>query len=358
MMTSIVKQQSLTALLDGFLANDMPLQECQLSDISMDSRRVTPGTLFLALSARREDRLAHMQQAIDRGAFAVLVDTMMPVSEQEQHLLAAHSVMAYSVDALAQKAGYIAARFYQHPSERLTVIAVTGTNGKTSVSQFIAQALESCGHACGVIGTMGAGRISDLELTGMTTPDAVTMQRLLAGFELEGCAYVVMEASSHALDQGRLNSVDVNVAVLTNLSRDHLDYHQTMAHYAAAKMRLFELPSITRAVINIDDTFGQHVLEKLDKRVKALSYSREQHADISVVSMNSHINGVELTLQLAGQQGQLSLPVLGRFNVENVLATVAVMRALHFDLNDSLQAVSHCRAVSGRMEVHGKAGHA
>jgi UDP-N-acetylmuramoyl-L-alanyl-D-glutamate--2,6-diaminopimelate ligase len=263
MITSIVKQQSLTQLLQDVVAEGVDVQECMLTDISMDSRRVAPGALFLSLARQDEQREKHLQQALDKGAFAVLIDQQQTLTEREQLLLDDAVVSAYPVANLAQKAGFIAARFYQHPSQHMTVIAVTGTNGKTSVSQFIAQALEGMGKPCGIIGTLGAGRLSDLELTGMTTPDPVSMQRLLAGFELESCQYVVLEASSHALEQGRLNSVDINIAVLTNLSRDHLDYHRTMGEYAAAKQRLFEMASVKTTVINTSDDFGRNVINKL-----------------------------------------------------------------------------------------------
>lgn len=356
MMTSIVKKQSLTWLLKELVVKDVELQECMLTDISMDSRRVTAGALFLSLARQTAEREKHLHQALDKGAFAVLIDADIPLSETEAAMLEEAVVAAYPIKNLADQAGFIASRFYEDPSQHMTVIAITGTNGKTSVSQFLAQALEASGHACGVIGTMGAGRISDLELTGMTTPDPVSMQRLLAGFELEGCRYVVMEASSHALAQGRLNSVDVNVAVLTNLSRDHLDYHETMADYAAAKQRLFEIESVTQAVINIDDAFGQQVKQMLDSEINQLSYSSTTQADIFASAIECQRGGVAFELDIQGEQEKMQLPVMGRFNVDNLLATVAVMKSIGFDNAAIRQAIHHCHAVSGRMEAHGTEG--
>jgi UDP-N-acetylmuramoyl-L-alanyl-D-glutamate--2,6-diaminopimelate ligase len=356
MMTSIVKKQSLTWLLQDWVAQTVELQECMLSDISMDSRRVTAGCLFLALAKQRQERERHLHQALDKGAFAVLIDDQNPLTAAEQALLDEAVVAAYPVKNLAQQAGFIAARFYEQPSEHMTVIAITGTNGKTSVSQFIAQALESLGQPCGVIGTMGAGRISDLELTGITTPDPVTMQRLLAGFEMEGCRYVALEASSHALVQGRLNSVDVNLAVLTNLSRDHLDYHETMADYAAAKQRLFEMSSVSQAVLNIDDAFSEQIKHILGADIRCVDYSSHSKADISAADITCQRGGVTFDLTLAGETQTVTLPLMGRFNVDNLLATVAVLHSIGFDNKKAIKALGHCHAVSGRMEAHGIEG--
>lgn len=356
MMTSIVKEQSLTLLLQDVVAEGVELQEYMLTDISMDSRRVTAGALFLALAKDVEQRQKHLHQALDKGAFAVLIDADKPLSQSETEMLNEAVVSAYPVTHLAQKAGAIASRFYQEPSQHMTVIAVTGTNGKTSVSQFIAQVLEAEGKPCGVIGTMGAGRLSDLEMTGMTTPDPVSMQRLLAGFELEGCQYVVLEASSHALEQGRLNSVDINVAVLTNLSRDHLDYHQTMADYAKAKQRLFEMDSVTHAVINANDSFGQALIADLANNIELLTYSAQAQADISASSVNCHREGLQFDLTINGQQQLIELPVLGRFNVDNLLATLGVLLSIGYQPQAARQALGNCRAVAGRMEAHGIKG--
>jgi UDP-N-acetylmuramoyl-L-alanyl-D-glutamate--2,6-diaminopimelate ligase len=356
MMTSIVKKQSLTWLLHNWVAEDVELQECMLTDISMDSRRVTAGCLFLALARSPAEREKHLHQALDKGAFAVLIDAANPLSDAEQALLDESVVTAYPIHKLAQQAGFIAARFYEDPSHHMTVIAVTGTNGKTSVSQFLAQALEGSGQPCGVIGTMGAGRISDLELTGMTTPDPVSMQRLLAGFELEGCRYVALEASSHALVQGRLNSVDVNVAVFTNLSRDHLDYHQTMGDYAAAKQKLFEMQSVSQAVINIDDEYGPTMQSALGDHVSVRGYSSQGPADICASAISCRRDGLAFELSLQGQTRALQLPLMGRFNVDNLLATAAVLSMIGYHSDAVAEALHHCHAVSGRMEGHGQPG--
>src|SRR5690606_29249421 len=159
---------------------------------------------------------------------------------------------------LAARAGHIAARFFGHPSRSVTVFGVTGTNGKTSVSHFIAAALDRIAEGgAGLIGTLGWGRAGALAPSGLTTPDAVTLQSLLAGMRALGMRSVAMEVSSHALEQGRVAGVEFSVAVFTNLTRDHLDYHGDMDAYGAAKARLFDQPGLRAAIVNLDDPFGR-----------------------------------------------------------------------------------------------------
>ncbi len=359
MMTSIVQPQSLMALLSDVVVDKSALQECSLTDISMDSRRVAAGGLFLALAKNAADREKHLRQALEKDIFAVLIDEQQPLTETEIEMLSEAVVIAYSVENLAEKAGFIAARFCGHPSADMTIIAVTGTNGKTSVSQFIAQALEAINKPCGVIGTMGAGRLCDLEMTGMTTPDPVTMQKLLARFKRDGCEYVALEASSHALAQGRLNSVEINVAVLTNLSRDHLDYHKTMANYAAAKKRLFDMESVQYAVINADDAFGTDVISKLRENVSLLTYGgADNQVNIRAEHVSYKADGVSFDAKVNAYSMPVRLPVLGEFNVDNLLAAIGVLTALGLDSEQSRDAINQCQAVCGRMQTYSQTGQA
>jgi UDP-N-acetylmuramoyl-L-alanyl-D-glutamate--2,6-diaminopimelate ligase len=236
----------------------------------------------------------------------------------------------------------------------MTVIAVTGTNGKTSVTQFLAQALESLGQPCGIIGTLGTGRICDLELTGMTTPDPVSIQRFLAGFKAQSCPYVVLEASSHALEQGRLNSVEIDVAVLTNLTRDHLDYHQTMEAYSAAKAKLFNFSSVKTAVLNMDDEFGQQLKQSINNQVDVLTYASEQAADIIATDIQCSRDGLSFDVTKPNMQYAVHSSLLGRFNVDNLLATAAVLYSLGYEQEQVKKSVEHCHAVSGRMQAYGE----
>lgn len=357
----IISSQSTQSLLAGMLKDPSKLSEQQVTGISLDSCHVEDGYLFLSLAKDVELRKRHLKQALTVQLKLVLYEASQPLSDIEQHLVTQNNTLAIAVKSLADKSGEIAARFYGHPSMALTVIAVTGTNGKTSVSQFIAQTLESLGIPCGVIGTLGIGRIDSLTDTGMTTPDPVSVQRVLADFYHADIKYVVIEASSHALSQGRLNSVDVDVAVYTNLTRDHLDYHKTMTEYAQAKAQLFDFESIRTAVINGDDDFGQSLIAKLsDKTSLTLSrYSRsqiEENIDFQADNISMTASGIAFELITDQGQDHIDCKILGVFNVDNLLATIATLNALGIEHAEIVKAISNCHAVEGRMEILGGAG--
>jgi UDP-N-acetylmuramoyl-L-alanyl-D-glutamate--2,6-diaminopimelate ligase len=347
-----------TTLLKGLLDDENPVSDTNVSNISLDSRTVLAGGLFLLLAKDPQQRSQFLQQAVDKGVAVIAYDKEHALSLVEQAVC--EHIETYAIDKLADNAGEIAARFYGRPSESLTVIAITGTNGKTSVSQFIAQALESLGVPCGVIGTLGVGRIEELKSTGMTTPNPVTLQSVLAEFKKLAINHVVIEASSHALEQGRLNSVDINIAVLTNLSRDHLDYHSSMESYARAKQRLFEFASIDKAVLNVDDDFGQTLAKQLDKKaVKLLSYSSQTNTQINVdmhiqaVAISTKPEGISFKLQNKNSHANINSPLVGRFNVDNLLAATLALLASGIDFKQAIEAITHCRAVEGRMQVYG-----
>ncbi|PHS25592.1 MAG: UDP-N-acetylmuramoyl-L-alanyl-D-glutamate--2,6-diaminopimelate ligase [Methylophaga sp.] len=351
-----VSKQSLNSLLAGMVADPAVLEDIQLSAISLDSRYVVAGSLFLSLSADQLQRLNYLEQAIALGASVVLYEQEHDLTSSEITALAKQNIAAYAVKDLASKAGEIAARFYGHPSMALTVIAITGTNGKTSVSQFIAQSLELLGFPCGIIGTLGVGRLEHLSDTGMTTPDPVILQGVLADFCQQNINYVVIEASSHALDQGRLNNVMVDVAVLTNLTRDHLDYHKNMANYAAAKARLFSFPSVKTAIINSTDSFGQSLINTLSatKAVKVWSYSTHDAA-AKFYAKNSQATRQGVQFELVSNVGEaiITSPLLGFFNNENLLATIASLLAIEIPFEDIIAVIEQCHSVEGRMQCYG-----
>ena len=358
MMATDMKINSLSTLLVGMLQDPSILDDINVLGMSLDSRQVQAGWLFFSLATDDSQRMQHMQQALSSGAAVVLFDNDQQLTEQEKLALAHTKIKAYPVKFLSNKIGEIAARFYGHPSLALTVIAITGTNGKTSVSQFVAQALESLDHACGVIGTLGVGRIDNLNDTGMTTPDPVTLQAILADFCQQSINYVVIEASSHALDQGRLNSITIDVAVLTNLSRDHLDYHQDMTGYATAKQQLFDFASVKTAVINQADDFGQILITDLKERddITLLTYS--SHSDMLMAAIQAKdikttIDGLHFNISSDFGSATITSPLLGTFNVDNLLATLASLLALDISFEQAINALSQCHAVEGRMQVYG-----
>lgn len=322
--------------------------DIQVSAISMDSRAVQADSLFIASAKQSSMRQQHIKQAIMAGAKVVIVDASQTAEAP---------VPVIKIVDLDQQISTIGDRFYDHPSKSMTVIAVTGTNGKTSVSQFIAQSLESTGKPCGVIGTLGHGRLSDLQDTGMTTPNPMQLQQTFAGMRDAGIKYVVLEASSHALAQGRLNAIAIDIAVLTNLSRDHLDYHGDMQTYAAAKQCLFLMPTVKTAIVNIDDAFGQTLYgQQQPVAVEWLSYSQQKTADWQAKNICFDAAGVHFQLFAKASELSIDAGLLGRFNIDNLLATSAVLSTLNFAPSDIAHCLSLLQPVSGRMQLLQQAG--
>ncbi len=256
--------------------------DMKFSMVTADSRKVQAGSLFLAYPGVHSDGRSYIAQAIEAGAAAIAWES------RDFEWNPGWSVANIGVAGLKDQAGAIAAEFYGQPSQQLNMIGVTGTNGKTSVSQWIAQALTALGQKTAVIGTIGNGFADAQVEAGNTTPDAILLQAMLADYAEQGAEAVAMEVSSHGLHQGRVNNVQFDVAVLTNLSRDHLDYHHTMEAYAAAKERLFSWPGLAMAVINADDVFGQRVADKLKSQNKPLLTYGLQHGDVRASRLQLH----------------------------------------------------------------------
>ncbi|HEB57880.1 MAG TPA: UDP-N-acetylmuramoyl-L-alanyl-D-glutamate--2,6-diaminopimelate ligase [Gammaproteobacteria bacterium] len=337
--------RSLLELLDGIVKlPDLPAAE--IGGLALDSRQVAFGDLFFALEGSQVHGRQFVDQAIERGTAAVLQEASWAKKEQRS------GVPVISVPALRFKLGAIAERWYGNPSQALTVVGVTGTNGKTSVSHFIAQALRTDGP-CGAIGTLGNGLFGNLQPSIHTTPDAIIVHGLLAGMCDAGAQQVVMEVSSHALEQGRVAGVAFDVAVFTNLSREHLDYHGDMASYGRAKRRLFETPGLKYAVINLDDDYGQSLLAGMPGAVGTVSYGFDNSR------LSPSLLGTELQLDSQGLRlriesdwgcGELNVPLLGRFNAENLLAAFAALLACGLSFDEVLARLSCVQPVTGRMQ--------
>ena len=248
----------------------------------------------------------------------------------------------------------LAARYFGEPGRRLKVIGVTGTNGKTSITWFLRDALNALGHACGLIGTLGVGLKGHEDSTGHTTPDPITLQKALLALCDAGADCVAMEVSSHALDQHRLGSTPVRIAVFSNLSRDHLDYHGDMNTYLLAKVALFTRPELQEAVINSDDDAAPVLLGRLNDGVRCITYGAQAGATVRCVAWQPHPDGMDLRLTVGGEALNVTLPLFGAFNLSNVMA---VAGALHGSgsahaLADALAAYP----VPGRMEPVREAG--
>jgi len=343
LMTSVTTRR-LSELLRDIVA--MPVSEDrEVQGVSQDSRRMQPGDLFLALPGMRSDGRGYIDEAIARGASAVICEAggEAPIGG---------TVPVYAVDNLRDCVGKIASRFYGAPSRKLIVVGVTGTNGKTTCTQLLAQALDASSKRCAVIGTLGYGFPGHLDASLHTTPDAVTVQKLMAQFSAQRATHVSMEVSSHALAQGRVNGVAFDVAVFTNLTREHLDYHGDMANYGASKTGLFEMPGLKYAVINRDDAFGRGLLDRLTGRVATLSYGLEG-GEVYATKIDLTHDG--LVMQVATPAGDIELrsPLFGRFNAANLLAVLATLLVLGVDLPTAAQNLSRARPAAGRVERFG-----
>lgn len=355
--------RDLATLLAG-IVEDVP-PGIEVVDISLDSRRVVAGGLFMACAGRRTHGLVGAESAVDAGACAVLwepVDGQIPAAG-----LASRAFVA-PVPALSRRAGTIAARFFGSPSAALAVAGITGTNGKTTAAWLLAQALGLAGRRCGYLGTLGAGLPPAAIVAGeYTTADAVAVQRQLAALRAAGADCVAMEVSSHALDQARVAGVDFRVAAFTNLTRDHLDYHGTMAAYGAAKAQLFGWPTLQARVFNLDDAFGAGLAANAGpgrlllvsrtaagrERAQALHRAHPGSVLLHADAVRTTPPGLRFRVEATGGSAEVALALLGEFNVDNALLVLGCLLALELPLERAVAALGRCQAPPGRMEALG-----
>ncbi|MGE0081987.1 MAG: UDP-N-acetylmuramoyl-L-alanyl-D-glutamate--2,6-diaminopimelate ligase [Thiohalomonadaceae bacterium] len=327
--------------------------ERTVDGIAMDSRKVTPGALFLACAGARGHGAHFIEDAVRHGARAVCVETD-GAARTDAIELPAGVVPVIGMPRLRERAGVIAARYFGEPSAHLPVVGVTGTNGKTSVSQFIAHALAVDAPA-GVIGTLGSGLVAQLESTGHTTPDAVSVQATLADLLAAGARAVAMEVSSHGLHQGRVNGIRFEVAVFTNLTREHLDYHGDMAFYAAAKRLLFGMPGLRAAALNLDDPTGRQWHGELRRDLRVLGYGLDAAAAPEVLGRDLVLGPQGIAFEAVTPAGtaHIESPLIGRFNAANLLAALSALILLGMPVATAAERLSRLRAVPGRMERFG-----
>jgi UDP-N-acetylmuramoyl-L-alanyl-D-glutamate--2,6-diaminopimelate ligase len=324
-----------------------------VSGLALDSRYVNPGDLFLAVRGSAAHGLTHLSQAIERGAAAVAWEPMAGVPTPDC------DIAEFAVPELGIRAGEIAARFYGEPSKRAFVFGVTGTDGKTSCAHLVAQAFDRLGRDAAYLGTIGYGRLAALATASHTTPDAVTLQGWLARMVDDGCTAVSMEVSSHALDQQRVAGTSFDAVALTNLQRDHLDYHGTLERYAAAKRKLFEPADGRALILNRDDAAGALWLEQLAASESARAHCMAYGLDGDMPATARYVIGRELSLQGDGLslmldthegRAQLSTRLLGRFNAYNLMVAAAVLFAAGYALPQIVEALSQSHTVPGRIE--------
>ncbi|MDK9701758.1 MAG: UDP-N-acetylmuramoyl-L-alanyl-D-glutamate--2,6-diaminopimelate ligase [Sulfuritalea sp.] len=318
--------------------------------LTADSRRVLPGDVFVAFPGAQVDGRDFIAQAVARGAAAVIAEA----GGEAVAGVDAGATAIVEVTGLAALSGDIAHLVYGRPSEHLWLAGVTGTNGKTSVSQWIAQAMNALQHRCAMIGTLGNGFLDSLDESPNTTPDAITLHAALAGFLARGADACAMEVSSIGLDQGRVNGAAFDVAVFTNLTRDHLEYHGTMAAYAAAKEKLFRVPGLAAAVVNLDDAFGVELISRLDADLHVIGYTLSGAGSQRCETLQAE----NLTMSAAGIEFDLrgvrfAAPVVGRFNVSNLLAVIGALLARNERLEDIAVALRALQPPPGRMQAVG-----
>lgn len=328
--------------------------------LNSDSRAISPGDAFFAYPGERADGRRFVDQALARGAAALLVET---ASEGPRP---AWPVPCREVGDLKRLCGPIADAYHDHPSERLRVLAVTGTNGKTSCSQWMAHGLRQMGHESAVIGTLGAGVAQGLSEFGLTTPDALALQSLFAGFVAQGVKAVAIEASSIGLHQHRLDGTRIEVAVFTNLTRDHLDYHGTIERYAQAKARLFAWPGLAAAVINLDDPYSRLMLESLPQGIPCVGYgiadacagdpleprlAGKVSARLTATAIEPMAGGQRVSLRTdTGLHAVVPTALIGRFNVSNLLAVAGAWLAMGCRFEQVVAALQGLQPVPGRLQ--------
>ncbi|MEE8366306.1 MAG: UDP-N-acetylmuramoyl-L-alanyl-D-glutamate--2,6-diaminopimelate ligase [Gammaproteobacteria bacterium] len=346
--------KSLIELLRDFTSSET-LPEIEIVDIVSDSRAARKGSLFIALQGIDTHGIDFSIDAVKAGAVAVLYDLQDEYCEQRIALLSKQIQTHWiALERLNQINGEIVSRFYNEPGKYLKLIGVTGTDGKTSVTHLLIQALGGIGKAVASIGTLGYGVGNQLEPSALTTPDAVTLQTWLHEFYLQQCEYVVMEVSSHALDQFRVNGCRFDIAVLTNLGRDHLDYHGSQAQYAETKARLFRDFDLSARVLNVDDALGLTLSQEFESEgpVRYSASITTAPADAEVRLLSSEVTDRGLDMRVTTPNGEIlaSTSLMGRFNIENTLACISILIALGLDREQIQQAVTGLKPIPGRME--------
>lgn len=316
----------------------------EISGISYNSKTTKKGDIFICLPGEYADGHDFAQNAIDNGAAALLVERILDIK-----------IPQVVVSSTRHKMADIADRFYSSPSKGLNLIGITGTNGKTSVTHLIQKIMEENGQRCALIGTLGYKLSSNSEYRDAkhTTPQAPELQATLRMIkDVEKIDNVVMEVSSHSLDQNRVGGCRFNGAVLTNLTQDHLDYHITMDNYFEAKALLFRhLEEGAFAVINVDDSYGERFLSVVPDGVKKITYGVKQHADIMAKDIEFSLNGATFTLATPEGEKKVNLHMNGMFSVYNVLASVAAAMSMGIHLDVAVRALESVKGVAGRFEV-------
>ena len=340
--------QYLSVLLDGIAEVDADRNPL-IEEVNLDSRDVRPGSLFFAVPGLNDDGRSHIKSAITAGASAIVYES------EGWQIERTDSTPQIGVPGLSRKISAIADVYFRQPSKKVNIVGITGTNGKSSCAVMTAQALESLGHRCGIVGTLGYGFPENLAPIPLTTPDSISLQRYLAQLVNAGAQSICLEVSSHALDQSRTDGVRFGTVVFTNLSQDHLDYHRNMEHYRSAKSKLFTRTDASHAVLNVDDDFGRSLLGRTSAE-REVTYG-EQNSDIQLVNCSPDDQGLSISIRIHGELIEVRSRLLGRISGINLTAVVAVLHSFGIsnqDIEESLHAIN---PIPGRLERIGGASH-
>ena len=349
------------------LPDQIKLSE-QPAKLSNDSRTMATGDIFCAIIGHNQDGRQYIEQAFKQGAKLVLSECENKAEHGQVNTLeiAGKQLAIIGFYQLNKQLFKLASAFYQSPEQNLTMIGITGTNGKTSTSHLLGQLLSQCHKPCAIIGTNGAGPVDNLQPLENTTPSATDLVQLFSRFSQtkvhgKNITHLAMEVSSHALEQKRITGNTFNIAIFTNLSRDHLDYHGTMANYAAAKHKIFTHENDQIAILNGDDTQAQYWLKNWsssDHGTQQVTwlYGRNenvrQHSHyVSCSAINHHHKGVSFTLKTHLGEVDIYSPLLGDFNIDNLLAVIAVLLIEGIELTTIAEKIKYVKAITGRMEA-------
>lgn len=334
----------LAELLSDWTRESLP--DCEVRGLENNSRQVKPGDLFCAYPGALADGRLFISQAVHAGASAVLYE---PNALPEGCL--SSKIPCIPIDDLSRQLGPIANRFYQSPSKALFVTGITGTNGKTTIAYLLAQAYTHLARPSAYIGTLGEGMLGALHELPNTTPDALCLQKLLSGYQTSGVQAVCMEVSSHALSQNRVDSIEFDQAIYTNLSHEHLDFHQTMAAYAEAKASLFSKQSLKTAIVNQDDAYVQRMVSKLPRTCEKLTYGLHTECDVQGRKWRLESRGSEFEVDSLWGTHQVRNNLPGLFNIYNSLAVMTCLFSQGFSAESVISTLSKLQTVPGRMEV-------
>lgn len=327
------------------------LRQRVTGELRTDSRKVGAGDGFIAWPGAATDARQYVAGVLAAGAKACLVEQQ----GIDAYGFSGDEVAAYS--GLKTATAPIAAAYFEHPSKALDVLAVTGTNGKTSTAWWLAQALGELGRPCGVVGTLGIGQPGAMVFNGLTTPDPVLLQQQLRRWAGEGFAACALEASSIGIAEHRLDATEVRVAIFTNFTQDHLDYHQSMQAYWDSKARLFGWTGLNAAVLNIDDAKGPALAATLqDSGLDVWTVSCQAPARLQAEAIHHGLGALSFDVVEGNDRHRLSTALVGQYNVSNLLGVVAALRALGLPLREVIAACAHLSPVPGRMEVVGVLG--